>query len=76
MTNREICERLLNIHNRLFVEYSLADGLDDFDLDGIGKDISSLLLDLAAPVDHFADLGKKGAALPDGTPINLCGEDK
>lgn len=58
MTKREICERLLNIHNRLFHEYAMADGIEDLDLEAIGKDIGVLILDLAAPDDHFADLGK------------------
>ena len=49
MTKREICERLMNIHNRLFHEYAMADGIEDFDLEEIGKDIGSLLLDIAAP---------------------------
>ncbi len=61
MTKREICERLLNIHNRLFHEYAMADGIEDLDLEGIGKDIGALILDLAAPEapdDHFAGAGK------------------
>lgn len=60
MTKREICERLINIHNRLFHEYAMADGMEDIDVEEIGKDIGSLILDLAAPEteEHFADAGK------------------
>lgn len=39
MTKREICERLLEIHNRLFHD----------DIEEIGKDIGALILDIAAP---------------------------
>lgn len=131
MTNREICERILEILvQRGGYEAHIA----------VYQDLRSLLLDLAAPDEHFAaagkmmgkkheeetpplftytdegqksrcpqcgqlcvrdmvtgnwwcrthgsfkskrveenhiaDLGKKGATLPDGTPINLCGGDK
>ena len=43
----------------------IADAREDLD-----QAIDALCDDLP---DHFADLGKKGATLPDGTPINLCG---
>lgn len=46
----------------------LADAREDID-----KVIDALCNELS---DNIADLGKKGAALPDGTPINLCGGDK
>lgn len=52
MNKREIVERLLNIHNRLFHEYSLADGIEDIDLEAIGKDIGSLILDIATPEEE------------------------
>jgi len=52
MTKREICERLINIHNRLFHEYAMADGMEDIDLEAIGKDLGALILDLAAPEDE------------------------
>jgi hypothetical protein len=52
MTNREICERLLNIHNRLFHEYALADGMEDIDIEAIGKDLGALILDLSAPEEE------------------------
>lgn len=52
MTKREICERLMSIHNRLLHEYAMADGMEDIDLEAIGKDIGSLILDLAAPVEE------------------------
>lgn len=58
MTKREICERLIAIHNRLFHEYAMADGIEDLDLEAIGKDIGALILDLVAPDEHFADAGK------------------
>ena len=53
MTKREICERLLNIHNRLLHEYAMADGIEDLDLEGLGKDIGALILDLAALPDSW-----------------------
>jgi len=52
MTKREICERLINIHNRLFHEYAMADGMEDIDVEEIGKDIGYLILDLAAPEEE------------------------
>lgn len=58
MTKREICERLIAIHNRLFHEYAMADGIEDIDLESIGKDIGSLILDIGTPDDLFADSGK------------------
>lgn len=58
MTRRELCERLLNIHNRLLHEYAMADGMEDIDVEEIGKDIGSLILDIATPEDHFVGVGK------------------
>lgn len=57
MTKREICERLMNIHNRLFHEYAMADGMEDIDIEEIGKDIGSLILDLAEAVGPTAAFG-------------------
>ena len=43
----------------------------------VSRAVSRAILDLAEPVDQpvdqFAGVGKKGATIPDGTPINLCG---
>ena len=49
MTKREICERLMDINNRLFEEGATAEGVGDIDIGGICKDIGSLILDLAVP---------------------------
>lgn len=59
MTKREICERLMNIHNRLFHEYAMADGIEDLDLEAIGKDIGALILALAAPEEEKPEREEK-----------------
>ena len=59
MTNREICERLMNIHIRLLHEYSLADELGDIDVEEIGKEIGSLILDIAVPGEENKKEEKK-----------------
>lgn len=59
MTKREICERLIAIHNRLFHEYAMADGMEDIDVEEIGKDIGSLIIDIAAPEEKEEKKEKK-----------------
>ena len=50
MTKREICKRLLLMHARAVRKRDVSEICDL---------ICDLLIDLAAPDDHFADAGKK-----------------
>ena len=92
MTKREICERLFgvialidNSHDELLraginvvMPYTMAkEMLQNLVLDLASSDGAHTLNSWEQEADdHFADPGKKGATLPDGTPINLCGGDK
>ena len=65
MTNREICERLMEIRDYARVTDTWPhDNAAQQNLhlrnavEAIAKDLGELLLDLAAPDDHFADAGK------------------
>lgn len=74
MTKREICERLFDIYEFLKrwgtglslndpFEYAQSANAEEFLVKA--RKVRSLIIDLAAPDDHFADAGKKGATLPD-----------
>lgn len=62
MTKREICEKEMGVLWNALLE---ADGGANDTMMSIASVMKELILDLAAPDDHFADLGKKGATLPD-----------
>jgi hypothetical protein len=75
MTKREICERLINIHNRLFHEYAMADGMEDIDVEEIGKDIGYLILDLAAPEEEPKPEAPKAEEAHPGIIVDQSGKN-
>lgn len=59
MTKREICKRLFDLYNFTFSKVADTSRPDAAELAfKIAGEIRFLLLDLAAPDDHFADAGK------------------
>jgi len=73
MTKREICERLMNIHNRLLHEYAMADGMEDIGVEEICKDLCALILDLAAPEEKPEEPEEKPEA-PKWVKCPRCGK--